>query len=226
VDYHLSIEEVYTQFAALWVQELPFINVLSARRDTTARRYKSLPSWVADFSHSQGISHNALVRSSDFYRNDQGHNYVFGWKFNAFKSIVDDMSQREIRGQTLVLQRALLTTVNWCHAYDHHESKLMTVLSALQFATNPDIHIGTKDSMYDAVWKTLIVDDPPPTPNQEAFPDTFRAWLLAQMRMLFRECEGRAEKHGLRLQEVESLLTPSTTRRLFTRADVQPPLPQ
>jgi hypothetical protein len=86
VDYHLSVEEVYTQFAVLWVQEHSFLNVLSAREDVTARRFKDLPSWVPDFS--QGISHNALVRSSDFYRDEQGINFVFGRRFNASKSAV------------------------------------------------------------------------------------------------------------------------------------------
>jgi hypothetical protein len=132
------------------------------------------------------------------------------------------MSQREIRGQTLVLQGALLTTVNWCDAYDQHENKLLTALSALRFATNPDSHIAKMDSIFDAVWKTLIVDDPPPTLDQEACPDTFRAWLLSQMRLLWRECENRTEEHRLYRQEMETLLTPSSsTQHFFTLEDIQ-----
>jgi hypothetical protein len=104
---------------------------------------------VPDFS--QGISHNALVGSSDFHRSEQGHDHDFGRQFNASKSTVDDMSQREIDGRTLILQGVHLTTVKWCDAYDQHENKLLTALSALRIATRDNTHVGADDSMFDAI---------------------------------------------------------------------------
>jgi len=75
-DYHLMAEKVYTRFAAFLVQVHPFINVLSTREDLSDRQHHNLPSWVPDFSLR--ISHNALIRVSDFYRDQLGHNYIFG----------------------------------------------------------------------------------------------------------------------------------------------------
>jgi len=82
--------------------------------------------------------------------------------------------------------------------------------------------------MYDAVWKTLIVDDPPPSLDRQNCAESFRHWLLAQLAQLWRDCQenlkGSAE-HGSRLQELESVLAQTDdaeegARRLPTMAEV------
>lgn len=95
-----------------------------------------------------GISHNSLIRVSDFYRDQQGHNYVFGRKFNASQADVEDMGPREIHGRTFVLRGALLTTIGWCGPNDI----LLTTLSAAKLAVQDRrTHPTTQDSMFDAV---------------------------------------------------------------------------
>ena len=88
------------------------------------------------------MSHNTLIRASDFYRDEDEHNYIFGRKFNASQTDAADKSFREVRGGTLEVHGTMLTTVDWCGP----EDALLTALSAAKLAAQYKMHPNTADS--------------------------------------------------------------------------------
>ena len=141
-DYTLSVEEVFTRMAALYITNMPLLRALSTVEPSNRRRYQDLPSWVPDFSVSQVFT--TLMRSG-----------TIGRHFDAALTSSAAWPRPTVHGNVLAVQGARLDVVS---ADGDNFNFPGFILSILRSCLGRDQYIATGETQTEAVFRTLLAD--------------------------------------------------------------------
>ncbi|KAL1646054.1 hypothetical protein SLS58_003474 [Diplodia intermedia] len=195
-NYSATPEAVYTGVASVFLGKLPFLSTLSMLEDPSERSFKSLPSWVPDWS----VHGSCPVR--------------IGWAsrdgnplFDA--SLVERSEQLScwIEGSRLLLQGARFDTVVETSdplrtiMTEYRASSLFNLCRGMKRKYSP-----TGQTRQEALWRTLVLDEL--DNNYPALPSSssqFRDWARMSLAAGLYLCEKDTRARSKYLKDISCL---------------------